>query len=104
MTADGFRRIALGLADAVEGAHMGHPDFRVGGKVFATLGYPRDGHAMVKLAPDEQAFFVGSEPATFAPTNGAWGKAGSTIVTLRAAKQAAVRAALVAAHAHRHRS
>jgi hypothetical protein len=97
MTAAAFRRLALSFPDAVESAHMGHPDFRVGGRIFATLGHAGAGFGMVALTPDEQAFFVGSEPATFAPVKGGWGKSGSTSVILRSAKTAAVRAALRAA-------
>jgi hypothetical protein len=97
MTPAEFRRLALGFPDAVESAHMGHPDFRVGGRVFATLGYRDAGLGMVALTLDEQAFFVGADPATFTPVKGGWGKSGSTSVILRSAKTAAVRAALRAA-------
>jgi hypothetical protein len=97
MTPAAFRRLALGFPDAVESAHMGHPDFRVGGRIFATLGHGGAGFGMVALTPDEQAFFVGADPATFTPVKGGWGKSGSTAVILRAAKTAAVRAALRAA-------
>ena len=94
MTTAEFRRLALGFPDTVESAHMGHPDFRVAGKIFATLGHPDDGFAMVALLPDEQAFFVGADPATFTPVQGGWGKSGSTSVMLRSAAKVAVRAAL----------
>lgn len=73
---------------------MGHADFRVGGRIFATIGSPDAGFAMVSLTPDEQAFFVGSAPGTFTPVKGGWGKSGSTSVVLRTAKKAAVSAAL----------
>jgi len=83
MTADEFRRIALGLKGAVEGAHMGHPDFRVNGRIFATLHADmRTG--MVKLPVDEQQEFIGRNPEAFSPAAGAWGRGGSTIVTLSA--------------------
>ncbi len=59
MTADQFRKLALRLPEALEGEHMGHPDFRVGGKIFATLG-PRGDWGMVKLTPEQQAVFVGA--------------------------------------------
>ena len=65
MTADEFRAIALSLPEAVEIGHMGHPDFRVGKKIFATLGYPDDDHGMVKLMPDQQALFIGEIPGGF---------------------------------------
>jgi hypothetical protein len=74
-----FRRIALGMKDAMEGAHMGHPDFRTGGRIFATI-HPDDVYGMVKLTPDQQQKFVREHPATFAPENGAWGRQGCTRV------------------------
>jgi len=73
---------------------MGHPDFRVRGKIFATVGYPRQGLGVVMLTPEQQELFVRTEPKTFVPVPGGWGKKGSTHVMLRAAKQAAVREAL----------
>src|SRR5881394_1516270 len=97
MTADKFRSLALEIPGAVESAHMNHPDFRIGGKVFASLGYPGDGHAMVKLTPEQQRTFMEEEPGLFAPCAGAWGRQGSTSVDLAAAKIGVVRAALEAA-------
>lgn len=97
MTSAEFRRMALCLPGALESAHMGQPDFRVGGKVFATLGYPRAGWAMVKLSPDEQEYYVRTHPATFQPVKGGWGKSGATSVRLRAASKSAARAALTEA-------
>lgn len=97
MTPAGFRRLALRLPEAVEASHMGHPDFRVAGKVFGTLGYPKAGFAVVMLSPDDQDFFVRVHPATFAPVKGGWGKSGSTTVALAAADRGAVEAALEAA-------
>ena len=84
MTAAEFRRIALSFPEAEESAHMSHPDFRVGGKIFATLGYPDDDHGMVILPPEEQARFVQTYPKVFTPAKGAWGKRGSTTVCLQA--------------------
>src|SRR2546426_5700970 len=78
MTAREFRTIALSLPQASEAAHMGHPDFRVGGRIFATLGYPRSGWGMVKLTPEQQELFVRAQPLAFAPVKGAWGRAGAT--------------------------
>jgi hypothetical protein len=83
MTADDFRRIALGLTDAVEGAHMGHPDFRVNGRIFATI-HPDPRFGMVKLTPEQQRRFVTEHPSIFAPENGAWGRQGCTSVRLDA--------------------
>ena len=79
-----FRRIALSMPEALESAHMAHPDFRVGGKIFATLGYPDAGHGMVVLPPEEQARFVKSDSVAFTPAKGAWGRRGSTCVRLEA--------------------
>jgi hypothetical protein len=84
MTAAEFRRIALGLPGVIEAAHMNHPDFRVGGKIFATLGYPDLDHGMVVLPAAEQQRFIRSHPKVFAPAKGAWGKQGSTTVRLDA--------------------
>ncbi len=75
---------------------MGHPDFRVGGKIFATLG-PGEKWGMVKLTPEEQSSLVESEPEVFQPASGAWGRRGCTIVQLRNAKLLTVRHALLAA-------
>ncbi len=94
MTAADFRRIALSLPEAEESAHMSHPDFRVGGKIFATLGYPDDDHGMVILPPEEQARFVESHPKVFTPAKGAWGKRGSTAVNLGAVANATLKRAM----------
>ena len=84
MTGDDFRRIALGMTGAVEGAHMGHPDFRANGRIFATL-HPGFATGMVKLTPDQQQEFIRAHPAVFSPEAGAWGRSGCTRVTLAAA-------------------
>lgn len=97
MTDDEFRNMALEIRGAVEGAHMNHPDFRVGGKIFASLGVPDQNWAMVKLTPEQQGNFIEKAPKVFKPSNGAWGKQGATNVQLAAAKPATVRAALDAA-------
>lgn len=97
MTAAEFRKMALGLPGAEEKAHMNHPDFRVRGKIFATLGYPDETRGMVKLFPDQQEAFVGADPKMFAPVKGGWGKQGSTNVILQAASRERVCAALTAA-------
>jgi YjbR len=75
-----FRRIALGLSDVVEGAHMGHPDFRVQNRTFATI-HPDPKHGMVKLTPQQQQDFMRDYPDIFAPEAGAWGRSGCTRVT-----------------------
>src|SRR5438046_1215078 len=97
VTIAGFRKIALGLPGAAEQAHMGHPDFRVGGKIFATLGYPDADWGMVKLTPEQQAAFVDGEPEVFRPVKGGWGLRGATSVSRRAATARTLRPALVTA-------
>jgi hypothetical protein len=97
MTEDEFRGMALSLPGAVESSHMDHPDFRVGGKIFATLQHPRRGWGMVALTPDEQSLIIQAEPDVFSPANGAWGRGGATLVDLKAARKRSVRTALAAA-------
>lgn len=97
MTPEQFRRIALSLPGALESSHMGHPDFRVGKRIFATLGYPDAGSGMVKLSPQEQELFMRVAPDEFAPAKGAWGRQGSTTVRLRGVKATLMRDALTAA-------
>jgi hypothetical protein len=97
VTAEDFRRIALALADAVEASHGGHPDFRVGKKIFATLGHPDAGYGMVKLMPEQQAVVVAAEPDIFTPVPGGWGRRGSTYVRLAAADAATLESALTMA-------
>jgi hypothetical protein len=81
MNADDFRRIALAMEGAIESAHMGHPDFRANGRIFATLHHDHQ-TGMVKLTPDQQQTFLRDHPRAFAPEAGAWGRAGSTRVRL----------------------
>ena len=81
-SADNFRRIALSFPGAEEQAHMAHPDFRVGGKIFATLGAPDADWGMVGLLPEQQALAMEAEPDSFKPAAGAWGRGGSTLVKL----------------------
>jgi len=99
MTADAFRRLTLNLPESVEGSHMGHPDFRVAGKIFATLG-PGEVWGMLKLTPKQQTELVAGHPKAFEPFNGAWGRRGCTKVLLKSATKAAVAPALVAAWAN----
>lgn len=96
-TADDFRRIALSFEGAEEASHMAHPDFRVKGKVFATLGYPNAGYGMVRLMPEQQEDFIAVAPEAFAAAKGAWGRQGSTIVRLEAVPVEALENALAAA-------
>jgi hypothetical protein len=97
MTAEGFRKLALSFPETVESRHMHHPDFRVRGKIFATLGYPNERWGMVRLTPAQQTKFVIVHPDVFVPANGAWGRAGATTVNLRAARKSVLLPALDAA-------
>jgi hypothetical protein len=97
MTPNEFRKIALGFPQAVESAHMQHPDFRVNGKIFATLGYPDSESAVVKLKPETQRLLVHSQPKTFEPAPGAWGRRGNTRIHLPAANSETVRQAIAEA-------
>ena len=101
MKAADFRKLALALPEASEGAHMGHADFRVGGKIFATLGYPNARFGMVAISPQEQDLLVRQHPNAFAPAPGAWGRAGSTSVRLAIAPRLAVKYALESAWTRR---
>jgi len=100
MTPNQFRKMALSLPEAVESQHMGHPDFRVGGKIFATLGYPDQKWGMVKLPPEQQARLYEASPEVFIPVPGVWGRRGATRVQLKAVKAVALRKALDAAWQH----
>ena len=83
-SADDFRRLALSFPGAEEMSHMDHPDFRVGGRIFATLGAPDDQWGMVQLLPEQQELAMEAEPDTFKPAAGAWGRKGATLVRLEA--------------------
>ena len=96
-TAEDFRRIALSFPGAEEGAHMGHSDFRVGGRIFATLGAPDDAWGMAALMPEQQEDFMTLAPGAFEPAAGAWGRGGSTLVRLEAVPDNLLEAALAAA-------
>jgi hypothetical protein len=98
MTAEEFRRVALSFRNAVEGRHHDHPDFRVDGKIFATLGYPDAGWAMVRLTPAQQGRFVAAHPECFQCVKGGWGRRGATNVNLFAATAALARRSLALAH------
>jgi hypothetical protein len=93
MTADLFRRIALALPQAVEASHMGHPDFRVEGKIFASLWH--DGvRGTLKLTPDQQDMLMAAEPGVFEPAAGAWGRKGWTTVLVGKADEPTLKSAL----------
>ena len=97
MTAKDFRQLALALPETEERQHMDHPDFRVAGKIFATLGYPDKTRGMVKLSPEDQHNFSKEYPNTFIPVKGTWGRRGATSVHLKAAKKEVLRKAISAA-------
>ena len=97
MTPQAFRRIGLTLPDASEGGHMGHADFRVGGKIFATVGWPDENWAMIKLGVEAQDVFTQAEPAIFHRLKGAWGRGGATGVRLALIDEITLRSALTAA-------
>jgi hypothetical protein len=97
MTAADFRKLALSFPDAIESSHMGHPDFRARGKIFATFPKPDEKIGMIKLTPEQQAMFVKDEPLMFEPVAGGWGKGGATVVKLKSAAKTEVRRAMEAA-------
>ena len=96
MRVSDFRRMALVMPGVIEAEHMGHPDFRAAGRIFATLH--ADGrHGMVKLSPEQQKQFVTEQPAMFVPENGAWGRQGCTRVMISPAEQEIVGEAMTLA-------
>ena len=86
MTSNEFRKMALEIPKAVERTHMNHPDFRVAGKIFASLSVPDENWGMVKLTPEQQRTFIEKAPEVFRRSSGAWGRAGDTNVYLACAK------------------
>jgi hypothetical protein len=94
MTVDDFRRIALSLEGAEESSHMGSPDFRVGGRIFATLASQRHGYGNLMLTPEQQAAFVAEAPELFLPVAGGWGRNGATHIRLEAANEDVLAGAL----------
>jgi hypothetical protein len=87
MKAKDFRRLALQLDGAEEGSHMGAADFRVGGRIFATLAHEAKGYGNLMLTPAQQALFVEDQPDIFLPVAGGWGRNGATHVRLEAANE-----------------
>lgn len=94
MTGTDFRRIALSMPEAVEGAHFGNADFRVGGRIFATLALEREGYGVLIFTPEQQAGMVQDEPQVFSPVPGGWGRQGSTRVHLGKVKRDVLEGAL----------
>lgn len=97
VTSAGFRRIALELPETAEGSHFGSADFRVAGKIFATLAYESQGYGVLLLTPEQQAGMVEDAPEIFSPVPGGWGKKGSTRVRLAKVTMEILEAALKAA-------
>jgi hypothetical protein len=95
---DRFRAMALSLPGAVESAHMGNPDFRVGGRIFATLSGQSRGRGVLKLTPEQQAEYMAELPEVFEPVEKGWGRMGMTYLVLERAEEATIRGALVTAH------
>ncbi len=89
-----FRRIALSLDGAEESSHMGAPDFRVGGRIFATLASQGEGYGNLMITPEQQAAFVSEMPDVFVPIKGGWGRMGATHIVLAAASEDVLRGAL----------
>jgi hypothetical protein len=94
MIAADFRRLALLLEGAEEGSHMGSPDFRVEGRIFATLAHQRQGYGNLMLSPEQQAAFVAEQPELFLPVAGGWGRKGITHIRLAAANEDVLAGAL----------
>ena len=94
MKASDFRRIALSLDGAEESSHMGAPDFRVGGRIFATLASQKDGYGNLMLTPELQADFVAERPDVFIPIAGGWGRMGMTHMRLAATNEDVLEGAL----------
>jgi hypothetical protein len=94
MNAKDFRRIALSLEGAEEGAHFDQPDFRVGGRIFATLAAEKQGYGNLMLTPEQQAAFVDELPEVFVPIHGGWGRNGATHIVLVAANEDVLEGAL----------
>jgi hypothetical protein len=86
--------MALELPGTTSGAHMGHPDFRVNGKIFATLRYPDENWGMVKLPVEHQHGFIQTQPDAFVPVKGAWGRQGCTSVRLSSVDENSLEEAL----------
>jgi hypothetical protein len=94
MNASDFRRIALSFDGAEESSHMGNPDFRVGGRIFATLASEAQGYGNLKLTLEQQAAFVEELPDVFIPIHGGWGRMGMTHIRLATASEDVLTGAL----------
>jgi hypothetical protein len=97
MNAADFRRFALSMDGAKEGSHMGSPDFRVGGRIFATLASENQGYGNLMFTLEQQAEFIKEQPEVFVPVSGGWGRMGATHIRLAAANEEMLAGALRAA-------
>ena len=104
MTGADFRRIALSMPEAVEGSHFNVPDFRVGGRIFATLAFEKEGFGVLMLTPEQQAGMVEDEPELFSPVPGGWGRRGATRVRLAKAPPDILEGALRTAWTNKRRA
>jgi hypothetical protein len=95
MKGDQARKLALALPEAAESSHMGHPDFRVRKKIFAS--FPDPSRLVVKLTPEQQSIMVDAEPGIFTPVKGGWGNQGWTAVDLKAVDSVTMKSALLTA-------
>ncbi|MGH9597227.1 MAG: MmcQ/YjbR family DNA-binding protein [Edaphobacter sp.] len=93
-----FRRLALQLPGAVESAHMGHPDFRLNNRIFATLSAEEKGCGVLKLTREQQTAFVTEQPRIFSPVQGGWGRMGMTYIHLKHADESIMAGALQTAY------
>jgi hypothetical protein len=98
MNASDFRRIALSFPNAEQGAHFGAADFRVGGRIFATLAHIKKGYGNLLLDPEQQQLFIEDLPEVFLPVHGGWGKHGATHILLAKATKDVLKGALQAAY------
>ena len=97
MTPSDFRRIALSFESAEESSHMGAPDFRVGGHIFATLAHQSKGYGNLMLSVEQQSAFIEEDPKLFIPVAGGWGRHGATHIVLARASEDSLHGALRAA-------
>jgi hypothetical protein len=95
---DLFRRLALELPGAIESSHMGHPDFRLNNRIFATLSAQEKGYGVLKLTPEQQQAFITEQPKSFSPVQGGWGRMGMTFIHLKHADEALIAGALSTAY------
>ena len=95
---DLFRRLALQLPGAVESSHMGHPDFRLNNRIFATLSAQEKGYGVLKLTREQQQAFITEQPQSFSPVQGGWGRMGMTFIHLDHADEALIAGALSTAY------